>query len=115
MDWKDWLTLLGILLTAGFSIAALIRSNAEDKGSNREWKKMIEDTLQRHSREHKDHYDHDRDEEKHWTERERTMLMDQLDRDRTMVKNQLDRIEGLMRELLMPRSSGTVGRSGKQS
>jgi hypothetical protein len=89
MDWGK----ASLILSLALSVAAFVRSYGEDRGAAKEWKKMVEDTLTRLAA----HVDND---EAHWTPRERDGL-----------QRQLDRIEELVRDLLTPRSSNTIGRN----
>lgn len=95
MTWAGW---AAIAVTLLMSLINLVRSLSEDRGVNREWRKMVEDTLKRHESEHGRHRVHVIDTEAHWTPRQRDDLTAQL-----------NRIEELIIESMTPRARRNNG------
>jgi hypothetical protein len=88
----DWVAAIAALIGIGAAAFAAVRSSGS-KETNHELRiKNLEARMQEHADAHENHYRHERDNEVHWTSRERNQLQDSIrDLGRKMDKI-LDRV-----------------------
>src|SRR5262245_11155947 len=90
---ESWVPAVGVVVSLILSLAAFIRSYEYNQGEIAQWRKSVEETLDRFAELHTAYFEHISNTEIHWTERERDAQA-----------KQMDRIEELMREMLVMRA-----------
>lgn len=65
-----------ILCTIYVGTKSSSKSEGKSEGMDKEWKRAVDERLNRHDNDHKNHYNHAADDDAHWTARERDDLSD---------------------------------------